>query len=84
MLSIFFCFLLFIDYFCEFGVNIYSIDFIRFKICDMEIGIVFFEIVKFDNIDDEIIDNDDDFNVGCFVRYKFILEFLKLIIVGVM
>lgn len=43
-----------------------------------------FEIVKFDNIEDEIIDNDEDLNVGCFVRYKFLLEFLKLKIVGVM
>lgn len=75
-------FLLFADYLCEPGANIYNIDFTRFKIRDMETGAVLFEIAKPDNIDDEIIDNDEDPNAGRFVRYKFSSEFLKLKTVG--
>lgn len=70
------------NYLCDPGANIYSIDFTRFKIRDMETGTVLFEIAKPDNIEEEIIDNDDDPNAGRFVRYKFTPEFLKLKTVG--
>lgn len=70
------------NYLCEPGANVYSIDFTRFKIRDMETGTVLFEIAKPDNIDEEILDNDEDPNAGRFVRYKFTPEFLKLKTVG--
>ena len=82
MLSACPCFVSFADYLCEPGANVYSIDFTRFKIRDMETGTVLFEIAKPDNIDEEILDNDDDPNAGRFVRYKFTPEFLKLKTVG--
>lgn len=82
MLSTFSCFLPFADYLCEPGANVYSIDFTRFKIRDMETGTVLFEIAKPDNIEEEIIDSDEDPNAGRFVRYKFTPEFLRLKTVG--
>ncbi|KXJ27853.1 protein unc-119 homolog B [Exaiptasia diaphana] len=71
------------NYLCEPHANVYSIDFTRFKIRDMETGDVLFEIAKPDGFDgDEVIENEEDPNAGRFVRYKFTSDFLRLKTVG--
>ena len=76
-----------IGYLCSPDANIYDIEFTRFKIRDMETGLVLFEIVKPPppepieepkEYDDQEIDGDS----GRFVRYQFTSQFLKLKTVG--
>ncbi|XP_075218549.1 unc-119 lipid binding chaperone isoform X1 [Lycorma delicatula] len=82
------------NYLCSPDANIYDIDFVRFKIRDLETGTVLFEIAKpsippgpdetasvateHDGENDEIPDP----NAGRFVRYQFTPQFLKLKTVG--
>lgn len=69
------------SYLCPVEANIYGLDFTRFKIRDMTTGATLFEIAKPPG---QIISASDenDPNVGRFVRYQFTPEFLKLTSVG--
>ncbi|KAL2092473.1 hypothetical protein ACEWY4_012271 [Coilia grayii] len=73
------------DYLCKPEDNLYNIDFIRFKIRDLETNTVLFEIAKPPNCDlqDEDDENGDvDSTAGRFVRYQFTPAFLRLRTVG--
>lgn len=82
-------------YLCSPADNIYDIEFTRFKIRDMETGIVLFEIVKSpqsssqENSGDKesqasltSLSTDRFTSSGRFVRYQFSPNFLKLKTVG--
>ncbi|XP_049628556.1 protein unc-119 homolog A [Suncus etruscus] len=71
------------DYLCSPEENIYKIDFIRFKIRDMDTGTVLFEIKK-PPASERFPTNlrDLDPNAGRFVRYQFTPAFLRLRQVG--
>ncbi|KAM6155471.1 protein unc-119 homolog B [Rhynchocyon petersi] len=71
------------NYLCKPEDNIYSIDFTRFKIRDLETGTVLFEIAKpcvSEEEEDEA--GDVDISAGRFVRYQFTPAFLRLRTVG--
>lgn len=76
------------NYLCPPEANIYSIDFTRFKLRDMDTGTVLFEVAKpehpqGDDDEDADIDTEEaDPNAGRFVRYQFTSQFLKLRTVG--
>ncbi|KAM5311047.1 protein unc-119 homolog B [Glossophaga mutica] len=75
------------NYLCKPEDNIYSIDFTRFKIRDLETGTVLFEIAKpcisdHEEEDDEEECGDVDISAGRFVRYQFTPAFLRLRTVG--
>ncbi|XP_021487477.1 protein unc-119 homolog B isoform X1 [Meriones unguiculatus] len=74
------------NYLCKPEDNIYSIDFTRFKIRDLETGTVLFEIAKpctsDQDQDAEEESVDVDISVGRFVRYQFTPAFLRLRTVG--
>ncbi|EDM13906.1 similar to Unc-119 protein homolog (Retinal protein 4) (RRG4) (predicted), isoform CRA_a [Rattus norvegicus] len=74
------------NYLCKPEDNVYSIDFTRFKIRDLETGTVLFEIAK-PCISDQDQDTEEesvdvDISVGRFVRYQFTPAFLRLRTVG--
>ncbi|NP_001300915.1 protein unc-119 homolog A isoform 3 [Mus musculus] len=71
------------DYLCSPEENIYKIDFVRFKIRDMDSGTVLFEIKK-PPVSERLPINrrDLDPNAGRFVRYQFTPAFLRLRQVG--
>ena len=74
-------------YLCSPDANIYDIEFTRFKIRDMETGLVLFEIVKPPPLEPqeelkEYEDQEMDADSGRFVRYQFTSQFLKLKTVG--
>lgn len=73
-------------YLCSPEANIYDIEFTRFKIRDMETGLVLFEIVKPPpEPNDDCGESDGqemDADSGRFVRYQFTKQFLKLKTVG--
>lgn len=73
-------------YLCVPDANIYNIDFVRFKIRDLDTGTVLFEIAKpsvllEDNQTEGKVE-ETDLNSGRFVRYQFTPKFLKLKLVG--
>ncbi|XP_004281458.1 protein unc-119 homolog B [Orcinus orca] len=78
------------NYLCKPEDNIYSIDFTRFKIRDLETGTVLFEIAKpcvSDQEEEEeevaaAAGGDVDVSAGRFVRYQFTPAFLRLRTVG--
>ncbi|XP_072839498.1 protein unc-119 homolog B [Pogona vitticeps] len=73
------------NYLCRLEDNIYSIDFTKFKIRDLETGTVLFEIAKpsaLDQEDDENEVGEVDASAGRFVRYQFTPAFLRLRTVG--
>ncbi|XP_030631604.1 protein unc-119 homolog B-like [Chanos chanos] len=71
------------DYLCEPEDNIYNIDFIRFKIRDLESGTVLFEIAKPPSTEEECDESGAaDPSAGRFVRYQFTPSFLRLRTVG--
>ncbi|KAM6985854.1 protein unc-119 homolog B [Aplochiton taeniatus] len=70
------------NYLCGPDENVYSIDFTRFKIRDMETATVLFEITKPPNTDKDGGKKDIDPNAGRFVRYQFTPAFLRLRQVG--
>uniref|UniRef100_A0A8C9UJI5 Unc-119 lipid binding chaperone B n=1 Tax=Spermophilus dauricus TaxID=99837 RepID=A0A8C9UJI5_SPEDA len=72
----------FLDYLCKPEDNIYSIDFTRFKIRDLETGTVLFEIAK-PCVSGRLQNcGDVDITAGRFVRYQFTPAFLRLRTVG--
>ncbi|XP_065205625.1 protein unc-119 homolog B isoform X2 [Planococcus citri] len=74
------------NYLCSPNMNVYDIDFVRFKIRDLETGITLFEIAKptfsSENGCLEEENGDTNPNAGRFVRYQFTPQFLKLKLVG--
>jgi len=73
-------------YLCVPDANTYNIDFVRFKIRDLDTGMVLFEIAKpsvilEDNQTEGKVE-ETDLNSGRFVRYQFTPKFLKLKLVG--
>lgn len=75
------------NYLCSPRANIYDIDFVRFKIRDLETETVLFEIAKPSVLPEgghaKIIEYESaDPNAGRFVRYQFTPQFLKLKVVG--
>ncbi|KAH7637561.1 unc-119 lipid binding chaperone isoform X2 [Dermatophagoides farinae] len=77
------------QYLCSSAANIYDIEFTRFKIRDMETGVVLFEIVKSAKQQQSTNQNGrQDYsdpkmtNIGRFVRYNFTPNFLELKTVG--
>ncbi|XP_055003170.1 protein unc-119 homolog B [Sorex araneus] len=73
------------NYLCKPEDNIYSIDFTRFKIRDLETGTVLFEIAKpcaSDQESEEEEGGEVDVSAGRFVRYQFTPAFLRLRTVG--
>ncbi|KAM6907888.1 protein unc-119 homolog B [Xenentodon cancila] len=78
------------NYLCSPDENIYSIDFTRFKIRDMETATVLFEITKPPSTGTSPKKNSQKFcekrdidpNAGRFVRYQFTPAFLRLRQVG--
>ncbi|XP_039099004.1 protein unc-119 homolog B [Hyaena hyaena] len=75
------------NYLCKPEDNIYSIDFTRFKIRDLETGTVLFEIAKpcvsdQEEEEEEEEGGDVDISAGRFVRYQFTPAFLRLRTVG--
>uniref|UniRef100_G3U550 Unc-119 lipid binding chaperone B n=1 Tax=Loxodonta africana TaxID=9785 RepID=G3U550_LOXAF len=74
------------NYLCKPEDNIYSIDFTRFKIRDLETGTVLFEIAKpcvsDHDKDSTSCEGDVDISAGRFVRYQFTPAFLRLRTVG--
>ncbi|XP_062867522.1 protein unc-119 homolog B [Trichomycterus rosablanca] len=70
------------NYLCSPEDNVYSIDFTRFKIRDMETGTVLFEIKKPPATDKRGEKRDIDPDAGRFVRYQFTPAFLQLRQVG--
>lgn len=70
------------NYLCKPEDNVYSIDFTRSKIRDLETETVLFEIVK-PCISDQDQDAEEesvdmDFSMGRFVQYQFTPAFLRL------
>ncbi|CAG0888137.1 unnamed protein product [Darwinula stevensoni] len=84
LMSHFEFFLSVVDFLCSADANVYGIDFIRFKIRDMDTGTILFEIAKppAGNPVTENSENTDNPNAGRFVRYQFTKQFLKLKTVG--
>uniref|UniRef100_A0A8C5D9P9 GMP phosphodiesterase delta subunit domain-containing protein n=1 Tax=Gouania willdenowi TaxID=441366 RepID=A0A8C5D9P9_GOUWI len=68
------------DYLCRPEDNVFSVDFTRFKIRDLETGTVLFEIAKPNTCDPD--SGDVNTSTGRFVRYQFTPAFLKLRTVG--
>ncbi|XP_047437884.1 protein unc-119 homolog B-like [Mugil cephalus] len=69
-------------YLCKPEDNIYNIDFVRFKIRDLEKDTVLFEIAKPPHADDDEEIREGDAAAGRFVRYQFTPAFLHLRTVG--
>ncbi|XP_040059820.1 protein unc-119 homolog B isoform X1 [Gasterosteus aculeatus] len=69
-------------YLCKPQDNIYNIDFVRFKIRDLETGTVLFEIAKPPQTEDNEDNAEADASAGRFVRYQFTPAFLRLRTVG--
>uniref|UniRef100_A0A1B6D0H6 GMP phosphodiesterase delta subunit domain-containing protein n=1 Tax=Clastoptera arizonana TaxID=38151 RepID=A0A1B6D0H6_9HEMI len=76
------------NYLCSPDANIYDIEFVRFKIRDLDSGTVLFEIAKPtvppepDETEVDVEPEESDPNAGRFVRYQFTPQFLKLKTVG--
>ncbi|TKS70897.1 Protein unc-119 -like protein B [Collichthys lucidus] len=69
-------------YLCKPEDNIYNIDFVRFKIRDLETSTVLFEIAKPPHTEDDEENREGDASAGRFVRYQFTPAFLRLRTVG--
>ncbi|XP_068598575.1 protein unc-119 homolog B-like [Brachionichthys hirsutus] len=69
-------------YLCKPEDNIYNVDFVRFKVRDLETSTVLFEIAKPPHAEDDEENRDADANAGRFVRYQFTPAFLRLSTVG--
>ncbi|KAF7209026.1 protein unc-119 homolog B [Nothobranchius furzeri] len=69
-------------YLCKLEDNIYNIDFVRFKIRELETNTVLFEISKPPHSDEDEEHRERDVSAGRFVRYQFTPAFLRLRNVG--
>jgi len=72
------------NYLCSPEANVFDIEFTRFKIRDLDTGLMLFEIAKppIDETEESESVEDVDPNVGRFVRYQFTPQFLRLKHVG--
>lgn len=70
------------NYLCDVSDNIYQIEFVRFKIRDVETDLTLFEVAK--SPEDDKLDSNSDGNddQNRFVRYNFASAFLRLKTVG--
>lgn len=66
------------DYLCSQDANVYNIEFVRFKIRDMDSGIDLFEVTKGEDEEEEGPKEPPP----RYVKYQFPPEFLKLRSVG--
>lgn len=62
-------------YLCKKSDNIYEIDFVKFKLRDIESNSTLFEVCKPDSLEIDLTDGDDS---SRFIRYNFAAEFLRL------
>ncbi|KAM9757849.1 protein unc-119 homolog B-like isoform 2-T2 [Menidia menidia] len=69
-------------YLCKTEDNIFNIDFVRFKIRDLETKTVLFEIAKPPHAGEDEENREGDASAGRFVRYQFTPTFLRLRTVG--
>lgn len=70
------------DYLCEISDNVYEIDFVKFKIRDMDSNRTLYEVCKPD--ENSKIDLSQLSDECRFIRYNFASSFLKLKNVGAM
>ena len=70
-----------VGYLCTPAANIYKIDFVRFKIRDIESGDTLFEVNKSEEEEEEE-DEDTEPQATRYVKYHFPPQFLKLKRVG--
>lgn len=66
---------------CDISDNIYQIEFVRFKIRDVETDLTLFEVAKSPE-DDKLESNSSEEDQNRFVRYNFASAFLRLKTVG--
>lgn len=64
------CFYIHLDYLCSPDANIYDIDFVRFKIRDLETGTVLFEIAK-----PSVPPGKIKYLIACFISFCTLLSF---------
>ncbi|XP_061147526.1 protein unc-119 homolog B-like [Syngnathus typhle] len=69
-------------YLCKPEDNVYNIDFVRFKIRDLETGSVLFEIAKPPHSEEDNENRASDASAGRFAHYQFTPAFLRLMTVG--
>eukprot|EP00043_Microstomoeca_roanoka_P008523 m.82064 g.82064 ORF g.82064 m.82064 type:complete len:207 (-) comp14280_c1_seq1:2645-3265(-) len=69
------------QYLCKTTDNVYDIDFVAFKLRDLDHNVTLFEIAKPDDAPFEPPAEDDD-DSGRFIRYQFSPDFFKLKTVG--
>lgn len=72
------------DFLCPLSANKYGVDFLAFKIRDMDSGRCFFEVSKDPNAPTPDYPKDFDYNQLRTISYKFPEEFLKCQTVGTM
>ena len=83
-----FFFLLSKDYLCKPTDNSFGIEFVKFKIRDIDTNLVLFEVAKSDSPSNDYGDNgdgggeSDPVSEGRFVRYNFSPAFLRLKTIG--
>lgn len=78
------------SYLCSTEANIYKIEFVRFKLRDMESGETLFEVAKPEDVGDAVeaansqpaAGSEADSNHGRYVKYQFNPQFLRLKTVG--
>lgn len=68
-------------YLCTPAANVYKIDFVKFKIRDMESGSVLFEVTKSEEEGEEE-EGDTPHESPRYVKYHFPPQFLKLRRIG--
>ena len=72
-----------IGYLCTPAANVYKIDFVRFKIRDIESGATLFEVTKSEDEEEEEENSEDaEPRATRYVKYHFPPQFLKLKRVG--
>ena len=71
-----------VGYLCTPAANIYKIDFVRFKIRDIESGDTLFEVNKSEEEEEEGDSEDAEPQATRYVKYHFPPQFLKLKRVG--
>ena len=73
------------DYLCDLSDNVYDIEFVRFKIRDIDSDLTLFEVAKpkeAENRERSRRRTTEESNAARFVRYDFASDFLRLKTVG--
>lgn len=71
--------LLSLGYLCTPAANVYKIEFVKFKIRDVDSGATLFEVTK---SDEEDADDDESHETPRHVKYHFPPQFLRLRRIG--